>query len=114
VPGAKHKLRVVSYGGGVQSTALLVLAAPRVIDFPVFLMANVGHDSEDPDTPAYLHRYAQPYAENHGIQLQVIDRRRPRRHAGNATRTADPTRLTVIAHTGADVQWRSRYPQRHN
>lgn len=30
-------LRTVSYGGGVQSTALLVLAAQRRIDFPLFL-----------------------------------------------------------------------------
>lgn len=69
-------LRVISYGGGVQSTALLVLAAQQVIDFPVFLFANVGDDSEDPATLQYLHRYALPYAASHGIGLHVLDRHR--------------------------------------
>ena len=42
-------LRAVSYGGGVQSTALLVLAAERKIDFPLFVFANVGDRAENPD-----------------------------------------------------------------
>lgn len=70
-----EKLRVVSYGGGVQSTALLVLAARGVIDFPLFLMANVGDDSEDPRTLAYVAKWAGAYAEKHGIQLEVLKRR---------------------------------------
>lgn len=70
------ELRVVSYGGGVQSTALLVLAAQRRIDFPVFLMANVGDDSEDRLTIEYVEQYAKPYAALHGIQLHVLDRTR--------------------------------------
>lgn len=67
-------LRAVSYGGGVQSTALLVLAAQRRIDFPLFIMANVGDDSENPDTLAYVRDHAAPYAERHGIKLAVVDR----------------------------------------
>lgn len=67
-------LRAVSYGGGVQSTALLVLAARGVIDFPIFLMANVGDDSEDPRTLDYVRDVAGPYAERHGIDLHVLDR----------------------------------------
>lgn len=67
-------LRVTSYGGGVQSTALLVLAARRIIDFPVFLMANVGDDSEDPRTLDYVRNVAAPYAEKHGIELHLLDR----------------------------------------
>ncbi len=65
---------VVSYGGGVQSTALLVLAAQRRIDFGVFLFANVGDDSEDPATLAYLNRHAKPYAARHGIELVELHR----------------------------------------
>ncbi len=38
-------LRSVSYGGGVQSTALLVLAAQGDIDFPLFLFANAVCDT---------------------------------------------------------------------
>lgn len=67
-------LRSVSYGGGVQSTALLVLAAQGRIDFPLFLMANVGDDSEHPDTLDYVRNIAAPYAEQHGIELVVLDR----------------------------------------
>lgn len=67
-------LRAVSYGGGVQSTALLVLAAAGRIEFPLFLMANVGDDSEHPDTLAYVREIAAPYAADHGIELVLLDR----------------------------------------
>jgi len=67
-------LRFVSYGGGVQSTALLVLAAQRRIDFPAFVMANVGDDSENPATIAYVRDVAAPYAAEHGIRLDVVSR----------------------------------------
>ena len=67
-------LRVVSYGGGVQSTALLVLAARRRIDYRIFLMANVGDDSEDPRTLDYVRNVAMPHAERHGIELHLLDR----------------------------------------
>ena len=69
-------IKAVSYGGGVQSTCLLVLAAQRQIDFPVLLFANVGDDSEDPATLDYLHRYAMPYAAAHGIELHELHRTR--------------------------------------
>lgn len=69
-------LRFVSYGGGVQSTALLVLAARGRIDYRTFVMANVGDDSEDPRTLDYVRNVATPYAEKHGIELHVLNRRR--------------------------------------
>ncbi|MEV5944677.1 phosphoadenosine phosphosulfate reductase [Streptomyces sp. NPDC051994] len=68
------ELRSISYGGGVQSTGLLVLAAQKRIDFRTFLMANVGDDSENPGTLRYLDEYAKPYAAEHGIELTVLDR----------------------------------------
>lgn len=61
--------RVFSYGGGVQSTAALVLAAQGKIDFPTFLFCNVGADSENPETLKYVEQYAKPYALAHGIEL---------------------------------------------
>lgn len=67
-------IRSISYGGGVQSTALLVLAAQGRIDFPLFLMANVGDDSENPATLRYVEEYARPFAAEHGIELAVLDR----------------------------------------
>jgi hypothetical protein len=67
-------IRSISFGGGVQSTALLVLAATGRINFRLFLMANVGDDSENPGTLRYLEEYARPYAADHGIELNILDR----------------------------------------
>jgi 3'-phosphoadenosine 5'-phosphosulfate sulfotransferase (PAPS reductase)/FAD synthetase len=62
-------IRIFSYGGGVQSTAALVLAARRVIDFPVFVFSNVGDDSENPDTINFVNEVAKPYAAENGIEF---------------------------------------------
>ncbi|MET9207854.1 phosphoadenosine phosphosulfate reductase [Streptomyces bacillaris] len=67
-------IRSVSYGGGVQSTALLVLAAQGQLDFRTFLMGNVGDDSENPATLQYLEEHAKPFAAEHNIELVVLDR----------------------------------------
>ncbi|MBB4701910.1 phosphoadenosine phosphosulfate reductase [Sphaerisporangium siamense] len=69
-------VKVVSYGGGVQSTALLALAARREIDFRTFLFANVGDDSEHPATLAYVREIAIPYAARAGLEVQELRRRR--------------------------------------
>lgn len=69
-------MKVVSYGGGVQSTALLVLAARREIDFRTFLFANVGDDSEHPATLAYVREIAIPYAARAGLDVHELKRRR--------------------------------------
>ena len=67
-------LRIFSYGGGVQSTAALVLAAQGKIDFRTFLFSNVGDDSEHPATIRYVHDVAIPFAEKHGIEIHVLKR----------------------------------------
>lgn len=67
-------LRVVSHGGGVQTTAMLVLAAQGRIDYKTFLFANVGDDSEHPGTLRYLREIAVPYAEQHGITIHELRR----------------------------------------
>lgn len=66
------QLRFFSFGGGVQSTSALVLAAQGKIDYQTFLFANVGNDSEHPDTLRYVWDVAMPYAERHGIELLEI------------------------------------------
>jgi hypothetical protein len=78
-PGPEHRAsdeqpvpRVVSYGGGVQSNALLVLAAQGRIDYRTFLFANVGDDSEHPATLRYVRDVAMPYAAAHGIELHEL------------------------------------------
>ena len=68
------KLDAFSYGGGVQSTAALVLAARGEIDCKLFLFSNVGDDSEHPKTVAYVRDVAKPYADKHGIELVTLQR----------------------------------------
>jgi hypothetical protein len=62
-------IQALSYGGGVQSTAMLVLAAQGEIPHRLALFSNVGDDSEHPATLAYFHQVAMPYAEANGIEL---------------------------------------------
>jgi hypothetical protein len=71
-------VRAISFGGGQQSTALLVLAATGRIDFRTFLFANVGDDSELPATLRYVEEYARPFAAEHGLEL--VELRRIMRH----------------------------------
>lgn len=70
-------MRTFSFGGGVQSTAVLVLAATGRVQYDEFVFANVGSDSENPDTIAYVEQYAKPYAAAHGVpfvELQKVRR----------------------------------------
>lgn len=73
---------VFSYGGGQQSNAALALAAQGVIPFRTFVFANVGGDSEQPETLRYIEEHAKPFAAKHGleiVELSRIGRSGPRR-----------------------------------
>lgn len=65
-------MRVFSFGGGVQSVAVLVLAAQGKVQYDQFLFANVGADSENPETLAYFEVFAVPFAFRHGIPLEEL------------------------------------------
>lgn len=67
-------LRTISYGGGVQSTALVVLAAQGVIDYRLALFSNVGDDSEHPATIDYVRNLATPWAAEHGVTIHELHR----------------------------------------
>ena len=67
---------VFSCGGGVQSTACLVLAAQGRIPYKTFIFANVGDKAEDPRTIKYVAQVLKPYAEQNGIRWVDIQRRR--------------------------------------
>ncbi len=69
-------LRVFAYGGGWQSNAALVLAAQGKLSYRTFLFCNVGDDSEDPATLAYVRDHAMPYAAANGLDLHEIQRRK--------------------------------------
>ena len=64
-------MRTFSFGGGVQSTAVLALQGLGELPNPydAFLFSNVGNDSEDPETLAYFRDHHLPFAEKHGINL---------------------------------------------
>ncbi|MFF8284112.1 phosphoadenosine phosphosulfate reductase [Streptomyces albus] len=89
---AKPALRTFSYGGGWQSTAALVLAARGDINYRSFLMANVGNDSENPATLAYVEHHAIPFAEAHGLELTVLNRTMKRSGGERRTLYQDLTR----------------------
>lgn len=68
-------VNVFSFGGGVQSTAVLVLQAtgrlPR--DYDHFVFANVGNDSEHPDVINYYNaRFPINYLCLIGGMIQVM------------------------------------------
>ena len=69
-------MNVFSYGGGVQSTAALVLAVQGKIDYHTFLFCNVGLDSENPATLTYVQEIVKPYALVNGIELVELQKRR--------------------------------------
>lgn len=70
------EIRVFSFGGGVQSTAALVLAAQGKIDYKTFVFANTGDDSENPETIEYVHNISMPYAKEHGLEIVEIQKQR--------------------------------------
>ncbi len=69
-------LNILSFGGGVQSTACLALAAQGDLGIKTFLFANVGDDSEHPATLAYVHDVAMPYAKAHGLEIIEVQKRK--------------------------------------
>jgi hypothetical protein len=73
-------LKAISYGGGVQSTAMIVLAIQGRIDFNVALFSNVGDDSEHPASLRYVRDIMQPWAAKHDFpvhELQTVRRGEP-------------------------------------
>lgn len=65
-------LRVISYGGGVQSTAMIVLATQGKIDADLAVFANVGPHSESTHTLAYL-PHITAWAAERGVS--IVERR---------------------------------------
>lgn len=71
-PPTETRLTAISYGGGVQSTALVVLAATGRIHADVALFANVGDDSEHPKTVRYVREVAVPWAAERGLTIHEL------------------------------------------
>lgn len=69
-------MRVFSCGAGVQSTAALVLTVQGDLDYDAHVFANVGDDSENPETIRYFEDVLLPYAASHGVRLVEAQKRR--------------------------------------
>jgi len=67
---------VFSCGGGVQSTACLVLAAQGKIPYRTFVFANVGDKAESPSTIRYIAEVLKPYAATYNIRWVDVQRRK--------------------------------------
>lgn len=65
-------MKIFSFGGGVQSTAVLILQARGLVNYDEFVFANVGDDSENPETLEYVNSISKLYAAAHGIKLTEI------------------------------------------
>lgn len=97
--------RYFSFGGGVQSMAVLVLTVQGKLHYDAFLFANVGDDSENPATIEYMERVAKPYAAANGIELVELQRIRLNGEAetliGRIQRSERSLPLPVWMSTGA-------------
>ena len=68
-------MKVISYGGGVQSTAMIVLATQgKIADVSAALFSNVGDDSELPDTIKYVREVITPWAAERGLPVHELHR----------------------------------------
>lgn len=68
-------MKIFSSGGGVQSTAILVLSAQGKVDYPIHIFANVGKNAESPHTIAYVNEVIKPFALANGIEWREVCRR---------------------------------------
>ena len=59
---------IFSCGGGVQSTACLILAAQKKIPYETFIFSNVGDKAESPATIKYINDVLKPYAAKNNIK----------------------------------------------
>lgn len=69
-------MNIISYGGGTQSTAMVVLAVLGRLGISVdaAVFANVGDDSEYPETLVYVRDVMTPWATERGLPLHEIRR----------------------------------------
>lgn len=64
-------LRVISFGAGVQTTALAILNARGEIENSATELVMADPGAEKPETYEYLERHFRPWAEAHGLHLHV-------------------------------------------
>ena len=63
----------LSYGAGVNSTALLVALIEKKVDAHPFRVVFSDTQDERDETYAYLYGHAMPYARKHGVTVRVVE-----------------------------------------
>jgi hypothetical protein len=77
-------MRIISYGGGVQSTALCVLATQgKIGHIDAALFSNVGDDSEHPSTITFVREVMIPWCAERGLAVHELHR--VKRNGGTET-----------------------------
>src|ERR1700688_704068 len=67
--GQTKTTSVLSYGGGVNTSALMIMLVRRRMPFDVAVFADTG--AELPETYEYL-AVAREYLDRHGVELKVV------------------------------------------
>jgi hypothetical protein len=88
-------MKIVSLGGGVQSSALVVLAGTGRIEADAAVFANTGDDSEAPWTLNYVRDVLTPWAADHGIPIVEVGAMRHGEPETLAGRIRDTSRALI-------------------
>ncbi len=68
----KNKLNIISYGGGIQTFALLILNARGEISPKAEYIIFADTGSERQDTMRHIYQWAEPYAEEQGFEFYIV------------------------------------------
>jgi hypothetical protein len=73
----RRPIRIFSSGNGTQSVTVMVLQAlgKLTVPYDIFAFANVGKDSENPETLEYTEKYIKPFLADHGIAFWELQKK---------------------------------------
>jgi 3'-phosphoadenosine 5'-phosphosulfate sulfotransferase (PAPS reductase)/FAD synthetase len=66
----KKELRILSFGGGVQTTALAILVAQGKVKADAVVFADTG--AERPGTYDYMNSYTKPLLKESGVEFVTV------------------------------------------
>ena len=87
----EEKVKILSLGAGVDSTALLVLRSQGKVDFDVAVFADTG--GENPETYLYIEEVIKPFCEKQHIPFAITRREGKTLYDDCFDRKIIPTRM---------------------
>lgn len=72
----QEAVKIFSFGGGVQSTAVLLMHIKGIVEYDYFVFSDVGDDSENPDTIEYMDDFIYPLVKEHNIPFAIVGKTR--------------------------------------